>query len=272
MLVNRKAVVSLCLTVLVALAGFTAFTFLRENHQKACVEDRTIAALHDIIIDNMFKDEDGNLKAKIPELVTFNMITFQHYNNENGRIDCRGVITLKAAGYPGYEEQSGSFDFFRHPQANGDRFLFEVAQWEQDTSRKLVAWLDLIKPPKLPNNIKKISTWTVVDGKPTKLGDCALTKISAKKTRLQSNIGGVLIDVPASGSAVEFENGIYQVSYDTVGVIESSQVGDPIKLCLIEIPENCPASDDRGKIYSAMNVRTDSSWFLPDSEHMCGGQ
>ena len=49
------------------------------------------------------------------------------------------------------------------------------------------------------------------------------------------------------------------------------RVGDPVTLCLVSIPRNCPPGDDRGKVYSAANWRTQERWSLPDSQHSCGG-
>jgi hypothetical protein len=74
-----------------------------------------------------------------------------------------------------------------------------------------------------------------------------------------------------SGSAVSFDNGGYQVSYDTVPAIEHSKTGDPVRMCLVSIPRHCPKGDDRGRVYRITNLRTHKGWKLPDSEHMCGG-
>jgi hypothetical protein len=76
---------------------------------------------------------------------------------------------------------------------------------------------------------------------------------------------------PGSGSAVSFENGGDQVSYDTVPAIEHSKTGDPARMCLVSIPRHCPKGDNRGRIYRTTNLRTHQTWKLPDSEHMCGG-
>src|SRR3569623_1883020 len=40
---------------------------------------------------------------------------------------------------------------------------------------------------------------------------------------------------------------------------------------LAGLPEDCPPGDDRGKTYSAVDLRTSGKWELPDAEHMCGG-
>jgi hypothetical protein len=100
-------------------------------------------------------------------------------------------------------------------------------------------------------------------GLPTHVGACAKTRIKSIETRLEG--------VPDSGSAVTFNNGGYQVSYDTVPAIKHSKAGDPVRMCLVSIPRHCPKGDDRGRVYRTTNLRTHKSWKLPDSEHMCGG-
>lgn len=76
---------------------------------------------------------------------------------------------------------------------------------------------------------------------------------------------------PSSGTGILYANGITGVSYDVIAAIHKSRVGDPITLCLVSIPSNCPPGDDRGKVYSAFNGRTKQGWSLPDSQHECGG-
>jgi hypothetical protein len=98
---------------------------------------------------------------------------------------------------------------------------------------------------------------------PPKVGQCVTTSIKSVGSRLEN--------APGSGSAVEYANGGYGVSYDTVPGIERSRRGDPIRLCLKSLPTDCPKGDNRGKEYRATNLRTHQSWTLPDSEHSCGG-
>lgn len=100
-------------------------------------------------------------------------------------------------------------------------------------------------------------------GLPKQVGQCTNTTIKSVETRLEG--------VADSGSAVAFQNGGYQVSYDTVPEVEQSRRGDPVRMCLVSIPKNCPKGDDRGRFYRTTNLRTNQSWNLPDSEHMCGG-
>jgi hypothetical protein len=104
---------------------------------------------------------------------------------------------------------------------------------------------------------------------PKRVGECVKTTIKSIETRLVD--GSTNKPIPGSGSAVNFENGGYQVSYDTVPAIEHSKVGDPVRMCLVSIPKNCPKGDDRGRMYRTTNLCTHKSWTLRDSEHMCGG-
>jgi hypothetical protein len=97
---------------------------------------------------------------------------------------------------------------------------------------------------------------------PTEIGACGETTIT--------DIGYRLGD-PDSGSAISYANGGVQVSYDTIPEIHRSRIGDTVRLCLVSVPEDCPPGDDRGKVYSATNLRTGESWEAPDSQHSCGG-
>jgi hypothetical protein len=100
-------------------------------------------------------------------------------------------------------------------------------------------------------------------------GTCVRTRIAALEHRLASGPNGPF--VPDSGSAVRYANGAYQVSYDELPQIRQARVGDPVMLCLIVIPRNCPPADTRGRVYTATDLRTLDSWTMPDSEHSCGG-
>lgn len=98
---------------------------------------------------------------------------------------------------------------------------------------------------------------------PERVGKCVDTRIR--------NLGSRLQGVPSSGSAVTYVNGVWAMSYEVLPEIQSSRVGDPIRLCLVFVPRRCPKGDDRGKIYSSFNLRTFRGWFLPNDEHACGG-
>lgn len=98
-----------------------------------------------------------------------------------------------------------------------------------------------------------------------RLHQCVTTRIKQLGSRLEGQ------PESQSGSEVIYANGIFGVSYELVPALQHSRVGDPVRLCLISLPEDCPKGDDRGKIYAAKNLRTGARWELPDAEHMCGG-
>jgi len=98
---------------------------------------------------------------------------------------------------------------------------------------------------------------------PTSVGMCVQTEIASLGSRLDG--------APGSGSAISYANNINGVSYEVVDAVRNSRVGDPVTLCLVSVPQDCPKGDDRGKVYSATNLRTKQGWSLPDAEHMCGG-
>jgi uncharacterized protein len=105
------------------------------------------------------------------------------------------------------------------------------------------------------------------DSLPTEIGQCVETVIASITSRFQADINAD----PDDGSAVSFENGRFQVSYEKEQPIIHSEVGDRVLMCLVSIPEDCPPGDDRGRIYTTTNQRTSESWTLPDSQHSCGG-
>jgi len=110
---------------------------------------------------------------------------------------------------------------------------------------------------------------SIADPLPTRIGQCTNTTIKDVPTRLQDAV--TKRPIPGSGSAVDFVNGGYQVSYDTIAAITQSHAGDSVTICLMSIPAGCPPGDNRGIIYKTTNLRTHGSWTLPDAEHRCGG-
>jgi hypothetical protein len=109
----------------------------------------------------------------------------------------------------------------------------------------------------------------IAAGLPTKVGQCTQTSISKIGERLEDGTTGQ--PMPGSGSAVNFANRGYQVSYEEVPAIQHSRRGDRVRMCLVKLPEDCPKGDNRGRVYTTTNLRTHESWTLPDSEHSCGG-
>jgi uncharacterized protein len=102
---------------------------------------------------------------------------------------------------------------------------------------------------------------------PNHIGQCTITKVASISTRF----GEELKPEADDGTAVSFANGGQQVSYSYEPDVAKSHIGDEVLLCLVSVPKDCPPGDDRGKIYSATNLKTMGSWLLPDAQHSCGG-
>lgn len=104
---------------------------------------------------------------------------------------------------------------------------------------------------------------------PSSIGQCAFTHISELATRLGDD--RLETASPEAGSRAGFTNDGVAVSYDREPGLASSRVGDPVVMCLISIPRDCPEGDDRGRVYYGVDLTLKGTWALPDSQHMCGG-
>ena len=104
---------------------------------------------------------------------------------------------------------------------------------------------------------------------PSSIGQCALTHITALTTRLGDD--PLETASPEAGSLARFSNDGAGVSYEREPGLASSKVGDPVVMCLISIPRDCPEGDDRGRVYYGVDLTIKGTWALPDSQHMCGG-
>ena len=104
---------------------------------------------------------------------------------------------------------------------------------------------------------------------PASVGTCGFTHIKALTTRLGDD--PLEAASPEAGSAATFTNGGTAVSYDREPGLVSSKVGDPVVMCLIAIPRDCPKDDTRGRVYYAVDLAAKGTWALPDSQHLCGG-
>lgn len=108
-------------------------------------------------------------------------------------------------------------------------------------------------PPPAPNEAASLGD----------VGDCFETTVVSVGPRLEG--------VPDSGSTITYESGLSQIDYARVAGIDNSQAGDRVRVCLVSVPENCPPGDDRGRVYTSTNLRTNETWTAPDSQHSCGG-
>lgn len=78
------------------------------------------------------------------------------------------------------------------------------------------------------------------------------------------------------GTYVAFDNGISRavsISDGAAYQLLRSRVGDMARICVVHIPENCPANDLRGIRYGVRNLRTGESWEMYGSIslHLCWG-
>lgn len=104
---------------------------------------------------------------------------------------------------------------------------------------------------------------TTAAAAPAGVGDCVETTVASTGPRLEG--------VPDSGSSIQYANGLSQVEYDVLPGITHSRAGDAVRVCLVSVPQNCPPGDNRGRVYSGTNLRTNETWTAPDSQHSCGG-
>jgi uncharacterized protein len=105
---------------------------------------------------------------------------------------------------------------------------------------------------------------------PASVGQCSVTHIKTLTTRLGDD--PLATASPEGGSAATFVNGGSAVSYDRDAGLAACMVGDPVVLCLMSIPRDCPEGDLRGRVYYGVNLRFQNAWWvLPDAEHLCGG-
>jgi hypothetical protein len=119
----------------------------------------------------------------------------------------------------------------------------------------------------IPLALMAFSNAPAAERLPSRVGACVDTHIKSVGARLMDGPD----PVEDSGVDVEFTNGARQVSYEHVPQAERSRPGDPVRMCLLETPRDCPPGDDRGRLYRTTNLRTRQTWVLRDSEHICGG-
>jgi hypothetical protein len=131
------------------------------------------------------------------------------------------------------------------------RILLWRAEWRLDLVLVLAVSM-LLNAPK-----------AAADQLPLEVGQCSETRIV--------DLGSRLRGVPGSGSAVQYDNGSYQVSDDVLPELLESHIGDRVRLCLLSIPPDCPVGDERGRMYEGTNLRTGRSWEAPASQRSCDG-
>jgi len=104
----------------------------------------------------------------------------------------------------------------------------------------------------------------IAASEPTTANTCANTFVSYVGSRLEG------VSAREAGSAITFTNRLYSDSYN-YQEYGGSKKGDEVTLCLLSIPKNCPRGDDRGKVFSVTNRRTELSFTISKGHHLCGG-
>lgn len=103
------------------------------------------------------------------------------------------------------------------------------------------------------------------------VGTCQATRVAQVGARLEDPSTQPPTPIWDSGTSVSYANGKTMVSYEVEHRVMRWRKGDPVRLCVVALPSDCPPGDYRGIVYKATNLRTRAHWTAPDSEHMCGG-
>lgn len=115
------------------------------------------------------------------------------------------------------------------------------------------------------------TSYAALAAPPAKIGTCSASVIIRIGTRFSDKLVQPKGDGIDEGTSVEMKNGVYGISYSFVPAVAASRVGDKVLTCLVSVPQGCPKGDDRGRVYTTTNLRTQGSFTLTDSQHMCGG-
>jgi uncharacterized protein YecT (DUF1311 family) len=108
------------------------------------------------------------------------------------------------------------------------------------------------------------------DPQRVRVGQCFSTKVKDRGGRF-GRAEGDEDYMSDDGTGIEYADGHTMVDYDANAVVAKWRVGDAVKLCVTDLPKNCPKGDYRGIGYKATNLRRKTSWVAGDSQHECGG-
>ncbi len=103
---------------------------------------------------------------------------------------------------------------------------------------------------------------------PTQPAQCVKTRITGVTTRFGNPVTSGNSD---QGIAIAYANGGSVYSYDRGKQYDGAAIGQPVVLCLISTPYDCPAGDARGRVYFTLDPATRNNWVSSDAEHGCGG-
>ena len=103
-----------------------------------------------------------------------------------------------------------------------------------------------------------------------RVGECFSTTIKGRGGRF-GRAEGIEDYLGDDGTALVFADGHYMVDYTPDKKVAKWRNGDPVRLCVTDLPQDCPKGDYRGIEYVASNLRHHTSWRAWDSQHGCGG-
>ena len=115
------------------------------------------------------------------------------------------------------------------------------------------------------------------DQPPRTLGACSSSTVQSKRFRMAPSPGDPNYkpsENPAGKEVlISLNNGIGVYAGDGDAFILSPDFapGHRVKVCLVEVPKNCPPGDNRGKIYTLRDRETGRTVRGIDSWHLCGG-
>ncbi|HEX8666909.1 MAG TPA: hypothetical protein VF727_00875 [Allosphingosinicella sp.] len=79
-------------------------------------------------------------------------------------------------------------------------------------------------------------------------------------------------DPDEAQTEVTFDIGLVLKSFSYEPGVGQSRVGDKVRVCVYELPSNCPAASLYGIKYEAHNLRTGQSWIMRDHYNSCSGE
>lgn len=230
---------------------------------------------------------------KKANLLSFGQITAEHYDPATGNIDCYVEIKPKPTGEfstQSVQDQAAQMEearktaifppgFFNgratsmpvifnlRRNAEGKQIVLGGAGFQQvvDLAGELMSARALSDAVMAANHWTN-PNWKAINPATQALptdGQCFATQIHEVTGRLAGDL--------SSGTTVTFEDGHIIVDYSVSKTASLWNSGDPVKLCVVKLPANCPDGDNRGVTYRAINLRTGNDWTAPDSEHECGG-
>lgn len=207
---------------------------------------------------------------------------FRDHPPSAASFDCRRALTATeklVCGDPQLSEDDGNLDFaysllLRHAAPSARAGIREGQRaWlrKRDACAQKSCLLDLYSD-RYSAVWGELNRWDrLLRRSVARVGQCAQTTIDWIGPRLSDGPPNRSSHPDGSGTSVALANGVGMVSYEMDRAVLASRVDDPVRVCLVYIPQHCPPHDDRGRIYAVRNLRTGGRWEMPDSQHGCGG-